>query len=725
MPTSKSTDQLNTVNSARDAGNDSSELKRQHLIQYAQPEPIKDTGRDAGITQRGQMYIAPPDTPNKPQEFQLNSSRDADERNTGNQQAAMYGNRDASGTHNQTESFLLTQDSTGQPPGTVIPRYYDKAYVNQGLGVFSSTSRGVASPNVQPKNTHDLDERTRDQSEDKGDFKTKAFAKSESSELHESDEKRISREHQFSGVKEQGSNSPRQLSPKPANYSGKKETGGLQAADTQQPFQPYGTQYDNHPYQQQPPANPGTYPIEETRRPMPAPNISDYSQGVGSTPNPMNKATEAYQGYDNQEYPPANPGAYPIEETRRPMPAPNISDYSQGVGSTPNPMNKATEAYQGYDNQEYPPANPGAYPIEETRRPMPAPNISDYSQGVGSTPNPMNKATEAYQGYDNQEYPPANPGAYPREMGDPRGTDMSDYTKGIDNMHMAIRPPDDYPGYNPHERTPANPGAYPGQIEETHRPVPAYTDFSKGVDSTQYHTRPEQPPTAQDGGYTNEPYKHIDDGAYPIPVNPYRDELRNPRVRVSPKDDFSQAVSDKNTGINDPNPVRNNPPVHNPRHRDDPGFTDLHDYRTEHHDDIPSGDDGIMMMDMGERDKVLQYRDRKNIADMQRVREHVGYEDPPYHPRQQHMEPTYHRPYEQPFQPPALPPAPTTEWECPHCTYVNNPGIRVCTICSKTPGSIAEKAAGIPPGTTKCKSCMMNNPSTARLCVGCKRGLFD
>ena len=408
MPTSKSTDQLNIVNSARNAGNDSSELNRQHLIQYAQPEPIKDTGRDAGITQIGQMHVAPPDTQNK-QDFQLNSSRDADERNTGNQQAAMYSNRDASEMPNQTENFLHTQDSTGQTSGVGFPRYSE----NQGLGIYSSTSRGVASPSVKPKNTHDLDERTRDQSEDKGAFKTKAFAKFESSELHELDEKRISREHQFSGVKEQGSNSPRQLSPKPANYSGKKETGGLQAMNTRQQ---YGTQYGklpeeagnpslnyNHPYQQQPPANPGVY----------------------------------------------------------------------------------------------------------TRR-----------------------------------------------------TDMSDYTKGIDNMHMAIRPPDDYPGYNPHERTPAIPGAHPGQIEETRRPVPAYTDFSKGVDSTQYHTRPEQPPTAQDGGYTNEPYKQIDDGAYTIPVDPYRDELRNPRVRISPKDDFSQAVSDKNTGINDPNPVRNNPHAH-------------------------------------------------------------------------------------------------------------------------------------------------------------------
>lgn len=33
---------------------------------------------------------------------------------------------------------------------------------------------------------------------------------------------------------------------------------------------------------------------------------------------------------------------------------------------------------------------------------------------------------------------------------------------------------------------------------------------------------------------------------------------------------------------------------------------------------------------------------------------------------------------------PAAPP-PTTTWQCEHCTYVNEPGVRVCAICCRTP----------------------------------------
>ena len=82
-------------------------------------------------------------------------------------------------------------------------------------------------------------------------MESKAFQKAGSTEVHELDEKRISREHKFSGVKEQASNSPRQQSPLP-------NTGGLQTSSTQQPQQQPGMQYGeygnpphniNNPYQ--------------------------------------------------------------------------------------------------------------------------------------------------------------------------------------------------------------------------------------------------------------------------------------------------------------------------------------------------------------------------------------------------------------------------------------------------------------------------------------------
>lgn len=32
-----------------------------------------------------------------------------------------------------------------------------------------------------------------------------------------------------------------------------------------------------------------------------------------------------------------------------------------------------------------------------------------------------------------------------------------------------------------------------------------------------------------------------------------------------------------------------------------------------------------------------------------------------------------------------IPPPPATSWQCEHCTYVNEPGVRVCVICCRTP----------------------------------------
>lgn len=32
-----------------------------------------------------------------------------------------------------------------------------------------------------------------------------------------------------------------------------------------------------------------------------------------------------------------------------------------------------------------------------------------------------------------------------------------------------------------------------------------------------------------------------------------------------------------------------------------------------------------------------------------------------------------------------VPPPPDAPWQCEHCTYVNEPGVRVCVICCRTP----------------------------------------
>lgn len=34
------------------------------------------------------------------------------------------------------------------------------------------------------------------------------------------------------------------------------------------------------------------------------------------------------------------------------------------------------------------------------------------------------------------------------------------------------------------------------------------------------------------------------------------------------------------------------------------------------------------------------------------------------------------------------PPPPSSSWQCEHCTFVNEPGVRVCAICCRTPVSV-------------------------------------
>ena len=119
------------------------------------------------------------------------------------------GGREALDAPNQTEGLLSSLYSQ---------------FPNQKMGIHSHSARGVPSPNITPKNTQVGNERSTDQSEKRNPMESKAFQKAGSTEVHELDEKRISREHKFSGVKEQASNSPRQQSPLP-------NTGGRDSED--------------------------------------------------------------------------------------------------------------------------------------------------------------------------------------------------------------------------------------------------------------------------------------------------------------------------------------------------------------------------------------------------------------------------------------------------------------------------------------------------------------
>ena len=114
-------------------------------------------------------------------------------------------------------------------------------------------------------------------------------------------------------------------------------------------------------------------------------------------------------------------------------------------------------------------------------------------------------------------------------------------------------------------------------------------------------------------------------------------------------------ISDKNTGVNYPNPACNQPPVAYPQHRDDTRFRHVHDYG------VGYGNDMLL----------------RNIAEMQRTCDLARHDDPPYH-----------RPYDALYQPPALPHVPTTDWACHHCTMINSSGFRSCSMCTKPYGSL-------------------------------------
>ncbi|XP_049530929.1 E3 ubiquitin-protein ligase lubel-like isoform X5 [Anopheles darlingi] len=59
--------------------------------------------------------------------------------------------------------------------------------------------------------------------------------------------------------------------------------------------------------------------------------------------------------------------------------------------------------------------------------------------------------------------------------------------------------------------------------------------------------------------------------------------------------------------------------------------------------------------------------------------------------------------------PPAAPVAPDCEWECEFCTYVNEPGVKICAICCKT-ASISVVNSGRVDGTTETEALQSRSP---------------
>ena len=129
-----------------DVGTQIAEWNRKNLDQYDLPlaGPNKDTGRDAGLHQGDPGNTYPPNTPNKPQDFRMNLSRDVDETHRGNQPSETFGGRDASETHNPKTRYYKSQTSED-----LTPKFYDRQYQNQELGIRSSSPLGAASPRIR------------------------------------------------------------------------------------------------------------------------------------------------------------------------------------------------------------------------------------------------------------------------------------------------------------------------------------------------------------------------------------------------------------------------------------------------------------------------------------------------------------------------------------------------------------------------------------------------
>ena len=410
--------------------------------------------------------------------------------------------------------------------------------------------------------------------ESKSALQSNAFKKSWSNQVHGIDEKRISREHNFSGVKEQRSNIPRQQSPMPANNSGKKNTSGLQTANTQQPHQQYGMQY-------------GETPIEAV--------------------NPPRNSNPPFQ-YQYQQQTSANPGAYQdqMEDLNRQFPASIMQDHNHGVGNVSHPVNILYAPKPNYST------NSGRPRPQE-----PNYNLNPESSIHSNSPRQHSPLPANYSGKKNTS------GQQPYQQ---HGMQYGEIP-----IEGGYNPPYQY---QPQQQTSADPRAY---------------DQFRAKDNIAYLTTEQDP--------------HMD---------PFRNFSKF-RPFIPKHEVFSQPVSDNNTGVNDPNPARNQPPVAYPQHRNDPRFRHPHDYEMGYHgNEMPYDEDDLEMREIERRQRELALRDteQRNIAEMQRTREHARYND----------HPPYYRPYDATYQPPAPPHAPTTEWACPHCTLVNPFRVPECVI---------------------------------------------
>ncbi|KAI6650363.1 hypothetical protein LOD99_6040 [Oopsacas minuta] len=63
-------------------------------------------------------------------------------------------------------------------------------------------------------------------------------------------------------------------------------------------------------------------------------------------------------------------------------------------------------------------------------------------------------------------------------------------------------------------------------------------------------------------------------------------------------------------------------------------------------------------------------------------------------------------------------------WDCPHCTYKNNPHSKVCEICSKTPDFLLSPNSAVPQHKRMCETCKQLNSVDVKFCTSCGRNFF-
>lgn len=62
------------------------------------------------------------------------------------------------------------------------------------------------------------------------------------------------------------------------------------------------------------------------------------------------------------------------------------------------------------------------------------------------------------------------------------------------------------------------------------------------------------------------------------------------------------------------------------------------------------------------------------------------------------------------------PPPPSSTWQCEHCTYFNEPGVRVCAICCRTPVTVPKTIPkDISENVERLKITAKQSPSPARV----------